>query len=111
MNGPVEWFGAIGAIVASGLLAGDLGRRVTGWAFVLFMAVALAWVASGIVSRTWPLVIQNAILLVIDSWGAWQFLLDPHKRRVIEKQEELAEEAEAEVAAEERAAPLCGATK
>lgn len=101
MNGPVEWFGAIGAIVASGLLAGDLGRKVTGWAFVLFMAVALAWIVSGILSQTWPLVMQNGILLIIDAFGAWQFLLDPHKRRVIEKQEQLAEVAEAEVEAEE----------
>ena len=106
MNGPMEWFGAIGAILASSLLAGDFGRRVTGWAFVLFMAVALAWVISGVLSRTWPLVIQNAILLLIDGWGAWQFLLDPRKRRVIEKQEQLAEQAEAEVASEESDAHL-----
>lgn len=101
MNGPVEWFGAIGAIVASGLLAGDLGRRITGWAFVLFMAVAIAWIISGVISQTWPLVIQNAILLLIDTFGAWKFLLDPHKRKVIEKQEELAEKAEAQVTADE----------
>ncbi|MDE2403465.1 MAG: hypothetical protein KGM17_01960 [Sphingomonadales bacterium] len=101
MNGPVAWFGAIGAILASAILAGDFGRRASGWAFVLFMAVSVAWIASGVGSRTWPLVIQNAILLGIDTWGAWQFLLNPHKKKVIERQEELAEEAETEVSAEE----------
>ncbi|MBU6269004.1 MAG: hypothetical protein KGN34_15770 [Sphingomonadales bacterium] len=101
MNDPVSWFGAIGAIIASAVLAGDMGRRATGWAFVLFMAVSVAWIASGFVSRTWPLVIQNAILLAIDTWGAWQFLLNPRKKRELDRQQALAEEARAEVSAEE----------
>jgi len=49
--GPVERFGAIGAIIGA-----DLGRRVTGWAFGLFVAVSVAWVASGLIHKTWPLV-------------------------------------------------------
>jgi len=104
MNSPTAWFGAIGAIIASAMLAGDLGRRATGWAFVLFMAVSVAWGASGIANKTWPLVIQNAILFAIDAWGAWQFLLNPHKKHVIEKQEQLEREAESEVNAAESAA-------
>lgn len=104
MNDSVSWFGAIGAIVSSAVLAGDFGRRASGWAFVLFMAVSVAWIASGVNSHTWPLVIQNAILLAIDSWGAWQFLLNPRKKRELDRQEALAEEAQAEVAAEEVAA-------
>lgn len=94
MDGPLEWFGAIGAIVAAALIAADLGRRVTGWAFVLFVAVSVAWVASGLVHQTWPLVIQNGILLLVNAWGVWQFLLSRRKKREIELQEEIAERAE-----------------
>lgn len=108
MNGPVAWFGAIGAIIASGLLAGDFGRRVSGAAFVLFMLVSVAWIVSGLASKTWPLVIQNAILLAIDSWGAWQFLLNPRARRIIERQEQLAEQAEKQVNLED-GQPIAGA--
>ena len=102
MDGAIAWFGAIGAIIASAVLAGDFGRRATGWAFVLFMAVSVAWIASGMVSHTRPLVMQNAILLLIDAWGAWQFLLSPRKRRVIERSERIEHEAEHEVDAEVR---------
>ncbi len=97
MNGPLAWFGAIGAIIASGLIAADLGRRATGWGFVLFVVVSVAWVVSGLLDHTAPLVIQNAILLLIDAWGVWQFLLSPTKKREIDREEELKQEAKEEV--------------
>lgn len=100
MDGPIEWFGAIGAIVAAGLIAADLGRRVTGWAFVLFLAVSVAWIASGLMHSTWSLVAQNGLLLGVNGWGVWQYLLDPRKKREIERQEELAEQAHEDVARE-----------
>ena len=103
MNGPLEWFGAIGAILSAGLIAADLGRRVTGWAFVLFVVVSIAWIAAGLINATMPLVVQNGILLAVNAWGVWQYLLNPKKKREIEKAEELAQEAKQEVAAEEAA--------
>ena len=100
MNGVIEWFGAIGAILSAGLIAADLGRRVTGWAFVLFVIVSIAWIVAGLTSQSMPLVIQNGILLAVNAWGVWQYLLNPRKKREIEKAEELAEQAKEEVAAE-----------
>jgi hypothetical protein len=103
MNGPLEWFGAIGAILCAGLIAADLGRRVTGWAFVLFCVTNVAWVVAGLISGQTPLVVQNAILFAVDAWGVWQYLLSPKKKREIEKMEEIAEEAKEEVEAEDAA--------
>lgn len=100
MNGPLEWFGAIGAILSAGLIAADLGRRVTGWAFVLFVVVSIAWIAAGLINDTMPLVVQNGILLAVNAWGVWQYLLNPKKKREIEKAEEIAEQAKEEVEAE-----------
>lgn len=97
MNGTLEWIGAVGAIIAAALIALDLGRRATGWGFVLFAAVSLVWIVSGLNNSTIPLVAQNGILLAINAWGVWQYLLNPRKKREIEKQQELAEEAKAEV--------------
>lgn len=108
MNGPLEWTAAIGTIVAAGLLAADLGRKVTGYGFVLFCAVAVTWVVSGLLNDTMPIVVMNAILLLINGWGVWQYLLNPHKKRELERAEELAEQAREEVAEEagsEAAAP------
>ena len=104
MNGPLEWFGAIGAILSAGLIAADLGRRVTGWAFVLFCVVSVAWIVAGLVGDTMPLVVQNGILLVVNAWGVWQYLLNPKKKREIEKAEEIAEQAKEEVEAEQATA-------
>jgi hypothetical protein len=101
MDGPLEWFGAAGAIIAAALIAADLGRRVTGWAFVLFVVTSIAWIVSGLLNRTWPLVAQNALLFAVNGWGVWQYLLSKRKKREMEVQENLAEKAKAKVNREE----------
>jgi 4-amino-4-deoxy-L-arabinose transferase-like glycosyltransferase len=103
LNGPLEWFGAIGAIVAAAMIAADLGRRWTGWGFVLFVVVSIAWIASGLLNSTIPITVQNALLLAVNGWGVWQYLLSPKKKREIEKAEELADEAKREVECENAA--------
>ena len=104
MNGPLEWFGAIGAIVAAAMIAADRGRRWTGWGFVLFVAVSIAWIVSGVINGTLPITVQNALLLAVNGWGVWQYLLSPRKKREIEKAEEIAEVAKQQVKSEERVA-------
>lgn len=101
MNGPLEWFGAIGAIIAAAMIAADLGRRWTGWGFVLFVVVALAWIASGLLNGTMPIAVQNGLLLAVNAYGVWQYLLSPKKKREIEKAEKIAAEAKEEVAQED----------
>ena len=100
MNGPLEWLAAIGTMIAAGLIAADLGRKVTGWGFVLFCAVAVTWIVSGLTGGAMPIAAMNAILLAINAWGVWQYLLSPKNRKKLEKLEELEEEAEREVEAE-----------
>ena len=100
MNGPLEWIAAIGTMIAAGLIAADLGRKVTGWGFVLFCAVAVTWIVSGLTGGAMPIAAMNAILLGINAWGVWQYLLSPKNRKKVEKLEELEEEAEREVEAE-----------
>jgi len=100
MNGPLEWIAAIGTMLAAALIAADLGRKVTGWGFVLFCAVSVTWVASGLTSNALPIAAMNAILLAINAWGVWQFLLNPKKKKVIDRVERVAERIEREVEAE-----------
>ncbi len=75
MDGALEWFAALGTIIAAGLVAADLGRRPTGWGFVLFMAVSISWVVSGLLNNATSLVIQNGALLFVNAWGVWQYLI------------------------------------
>lgn len=99
MNGPLEWVAAVGTIIAAFLVASDFGRRVTGWGFVLFAIVAVVWIVSSVLNDTMPLAVQNGILLAINLWGVWQYLLSPRKKREIERTEQLAEQAHKEVEA------------
>ncbi len=97
MNGPLEWSAAIGTMIAAGLIAADLGRRATGWGFVLFSVVAVMWVISGLTGDAMPIAAMNGILLLINLWGVWQYLLSPKNRRVMERMEKIEHEVEEEV--------------
>ena len=98
MDGPLGWIGAIGAIIAAALIAGDFGRRVSGWGFVLFCAVSVVWIVSGLTAKDgMPIAVQNGILLLINAYGVWQFLLSPKKKREFDRAEKLAEEAKDDV--------------
>ncbi|WP_411289915.1 hypothetical protein [Sphingorhabdus sp.] len=101
MNGPIEWIAAIGTIVAAAMVAADFSRRITGFGFVLFSIVACLWVYSGLTAPDgMPLAIQNGVLLFINLFGVWQFLLSRKKKREIDKAAEIAEQAKEELAQE-----------
>ena len=103
MNGPLEWIAAIGTVIAAAMLAADLGRKVTGYGFVLFCAVAVTWIVAGLTSDALPIAAMNGVLLLINAWGVWQYLLNPKKKAVIERVERVAEQIEREVEAEAEA--------
>ena len=101
MNGTIEWIAAIGTIVAAAMVAADFSRRITGFGFVLFSIVACLWVYSGLTAPDgMPLAIQNGVLLFINLFGVWQFLISRKKKREIDKAAEIAEQAKEEVAQE-----------
>ncbi len=84
------------------MLASDLGRRVTGFGFVLFCTMNIAWIA--LVRRSQPdgggLTWQNAILFAINLLGVWQYLLSPKNRRKMEVVKEAVAEFEEQEKAE-----------
>lgn len=106
MNGPLEWVAALGTMLAAGLIAADLGRRATGFGFVLFCAVSITWIVSGLSSDAMPIAAMNAVLLLINAWGVWQYLLSPKNRRVMERVAPIAEKIEQDVEREEAARKL-----
>ncbi len=93
----IEWIAAIGAMAAAVLIAGDFGRHRTGAGFVLFALVSLLWIAAGFLQSNMALATQNAILLAINLYGVWRYLLSPRETRVIDKLNEVAVEAKIEV--------------
>lgn len=100
MNGTLEWIAAIGTMAAAALIAADMGRRATGWGFVLFCAVSVTWIVAGLTSDAMPIAAMNAILLLINAYGVWQYLLSRKNREVMERLEPVAERIEQQVDAE-----------
>ncbi len=104
MNGPLEWIAAIGTMLAATLVAADRGRRVTGFGFVLFCAVSATWIVSGLTTDALPIAAMNGVLLVINAWGVWQYLLSPRNKKVMDRVEPVRDRIEREVEQEETAA-------
>ena len=72
----LEWYGAISAVIAALVVASNISRRVSGWAFVLFITSSCALVAWGFMSDDaegigW----QNICLLLINLWGVYRYLI------------------------------------
>jgi hypothetical protein len=94
-----EWYATIAGIVAALMLASDLGRKVTGYGFVLFCTMNIAWIVFAQSQEdgaglTW----QNAILFGVNLLGVYQYLLSAKNRRkmkVVEQAVEKFEEREA----------------
>ena len=85
------------------VLRGLERRRVTGFGFVLFCAVSVVWIVSGLTHTGTRIAVQNAILLLINAYGVWQYLLSAKNRKVMERMEPVAERIEKQVEAEEKA--------
>tara|TARA_R110000782_G_scaffold78276_8_gene155397 strand:- start:54317 stop:54577 length:261 start_codon:yes stop_codon:yes gene_type:complete len=72
----LQYYGAGAALLAALLVSLDLGRRVTGWAFVLFVTSSLALIGWGFWQPDsegigW----QNIGLLAINCNGVYRYLI------------------------------------
>lgn len=72
----LQWYGAGASVIAAALVAADLGRRITGWAFVLFVTSSIALVAWGFLQPdSAGIGVQNVLMLVINLIGVYQYLI------------------------------------
>ena len=96
MNLPdiLEWYAMGSGILAALMLAGDFGRRVTGFGFILFCTMNVAWIAFAQIDETGGLLWQNVVLFFVNLLGVWQYLLSPKNRRKMEVVEEAVEKFE-----------------
>ena len=72
----LQWFGAVTSVIAAGLVAADLGRKITGWAFVLFVVSSIALLVWGFMQPdSTGIGVQNAIMLVINLLGVYRYFI------------------------------------
>ncbi len=71
----LEWYATISGIVAALMIAGDWGRRITGWGFVLFCTMNVAWIWFATIDDTGGLMTQNVALFAINVLGIYRYLI------------------------------------
>jgi len=65
---------AAATILAAALVAVNWNARVTVSGFTVFIVASIAWMTDGWLESKSSLLIQNAVLLLIDGLGIWRWL-------------------------------------
>ena len=72
----LEWYGAAAGALAALIVSLDLGRRATGWAFVIFVTSSIALIIWGITGQeSEGIGYQNVILFAINCIGVYRYLI------------------------------------
>jgi hypothetical protein len=74
MNDLMGWVAPAATMLAAMMTAANLGARVTGWGFVVFLVGAVAWSVVAITTGQSNLLWSNAFLAVVDLIGIWRWL-------------------------------------
>ena len=77
LAGILKWVASISGMLAALIVAADWSKRDTGWGMVLFCGSAVAWLTGAALTRDWALGTQNVVLLAIDVFGVWRYLIRP----------------------------------
>jgi len=70
-----KWYASISGIAAAFMVSLDLGRRVTGWGFALFVTSSIAWITGAVLADDEPLWTQNLALFGINCFGVYRYLI------------------------------------
>jgi hypothetical protein len=72
----LQWYGAAAGALAALIVSLDVGRKPTGWAFVIFVTSSLALISWGFLSEKGEGIgTQNVILFVINVLGVYRYLI------------------------------------
>lgn len=72
----LQYYGAAAGAIAALIVSLDLGRKPTGWAFVIFVTSSLALIGWGFLNDEGKGIgVQNVILLAINLIGVYRYLI------------------------------------
>ena len=70
----IPWVATAATVIAALMTASNLGPRITGAGFGVFLIGSLAWLADGVINGQSALIWTNAILTVLNIFGIWRWL-------------------------------------
>ena len=68
------WIAPIATMIAAMITAANLGARITGWGFVVFLAGSIAWSIVAVLSHQQNLLWSNLFLTAVNVVGIWRWL-------------------------------------
>jgi hypothetical protein len=74
MADTISWAATIATVIAATLTASNLGSRITGYGFCVFLVGSLAWLATGFLTHQPALMWTNIVLTVLNIFGIWRWL-------------------------------------
>lgn len=74
MTDIVQWVATAATILAALITASNLGARITGYGFCVFLVGSIAWLATGVMTGQSALIATNAILTGLNAFGIWRWL-------------------------------------
>lgn len=97
MHDIVPWVATAATILAAFMTAANLGARITGYGFAVFLIGSLAWLADGLITGQPALTWTNAVLTALNIFGVWRWL---GRQARVEEGAQTAAEASKQVAGE-----------
>ena len=70
----ISWIATIATIIAASMTASNLGSKITGYGFCVFLVGSLAWLATGLITDQPALTWTNVVLTILNIFGIWRWL-------------------------------------
>lgn len=70
----ISWVATVATVIAAFMTAANLGARITGFGFAVFLIGSLCWLATGLMTGQPALTWTNAVLTVLNIFGIWRWL-------------------------------------
>jgi hypothetical protein len=114
MTDTISWVATAATVVAAFMTASNLGSRITGYGFCVFLVGSLAWLATGLLTGQPALTWTNVVLTGLNIFGIWRWLgrqarVEEGAHRASEASEETPGEALFPISLLTRATVLSGA--
>ena len=74
MADSISWVATIATIIAASMTAANVGSRITGYGFAVFLVGSLCWLATGLMTDQPALTWTNFVLTILNIFGIWRWL-------------------------------------